>query len=321
MTKISVVMPNYNGAKWIRRSVFSVLNQSYENLELLVIDDGSDDDSVSILKKIGDPRVQIKRENHRGVCAARNLGISTATGKYIAFLDSDDTWEKEFLEELHRAIEGSPSAALAYCGWQNLGLPGRRSEPFLPPDYEKVDKLEKWLEGCRWPIHAALTRRDVVVEAGGFDERYPTAEDYYLWLRIVAKYPVVRVSKVLSYYHHHEGTRATHDRAKLAINHWQVQRKYLSDHPALEKTIDPDLKNRLTHGQLLQRGYAAYWDGDLPAARKIFRVVMRQGYGSGLDWLHMLPSLVPARWHATIAHFGSRRADRELRRRGKTGIP
>jgi glycosyltransferase involved in cell wall biosynthesis len=320
MTEISVIMPNYNGAAGIKRSLNCVISQTFQDLELVVVDDGSDDDSVSIIRSLKDPRIKIRQQVHQGVCAARNLGITAAKGKYIAFLDSDDTWDNRFLEELHRALVQFPRAALAYCGWQNLGLPGRRCDPFIPPDYEGERKIELWLEGCRWPIHAVLVKRDAIMDVGGFDRRYPTSEDYYLWLRIVSKHPIVRVPQVLAYYHHHEGLRATQNRSNMAIDHWRVQRAFLSNNPELDSMISPDRKRRLTHGELLQRGNEAYWSEDLPSARKIFRLVMRHGYGTWSDWLRMLPSVLPIRLHRTLADYGNLHGCSRFRRRRNIGI-
>lgn len=295
--RISVIMPNYNGARLISRSIDSVLGQTYGDLELLVVDDGSRDDSVAVVESCTDTRVKLLRQDHQGVCAARNLGIKQARGRYIAFLDSDDTWAPHCLERLHDALTRMPHAALAYCGWQNVGLEGGRGDPFIPPDYEIPDKLELWLRNCRWPIHAALTRTEALRAAGGFDPAFPTSEDFLLWLKIVTMYPIVRVPEVLAYYFHHGGPRATTNKLRMAMNHLGAQLHFLSGRPDVLATLGRAKVRDSTFGELLARGYACYWKGELECARPIFRRAMKAGYGKSTDWVRMLPSLLPLGMH------------------------
>lgn len=297
---ISVIMPNYNGALLISRSIDSVLLQTFRDLELIVVDDGSKDESVAVVKGCRDKRICLLQQDHEGVCAARNRGIGHARGKYIAFLDSDDTWAPTFLERLHEAILRAPDAAIAYCGWQNVGLGGERDKAFIPPDYETPDKLELWIRNSRWPIHAALTKKDAILAAGGFNPRYPTSEDFLLWLQIVGENKIVRVAEVLAFYYHHEGPRATSDRVRMALNHLGVQRDYLQEHPSVRKMLGRHKVRDLTVGELLKRGYECYWQDDLESARKIFRRVMKAGYGDANDWKRMLPALLPLNLHKRL---------------------
>jgi glycosyltransferase involved in cell wall biosynthesis len=294
---ISVIMPNFNGARLISRSIDSVLLQTFHDLELIVVDDGSDDESVAVVKGAQDQRIRLLQQNHEGVCAARNRGIDCARGKYIAFLDSDDTWAPTCLERLHEAILHASDAAIAYCGWQNVGLGGERDKAFIPPDYETPDKLELWIRNSRWPIHAALTRKAAILAAGKFNPRYPTSEDFLLWLQIVAQHKIVRVPEVLAFYYHHEGPRATRDRVRMALNHLEAQEEFLQNHPGIRRTLGRHKVRALTVGELLNRGYECYWQGDLENARKIFRRVMKAGYGGASDWKRMLPAWLPLNLH------------------------
>lgn len=293
-------MPNYNGARLIARSIESVLAQTLDRFELLIVDDGSTDESVNIIRGFGDKRIQLLQQDHQGVCAARNLAISGSRGEFIAFLDSDDTWAGNFLEKLVAALKSSPGAVLAYCGWQNVGLEGGRGKPFIPPDYETPDKLALWVQSCRWPIHAALTRRDAILSVGGFDARYPTSEDFLLWLRIVTRNKIMRVPEVLAFYYHHEGPRATTNQVRLALNHLNAQWAYLHENPNARRSLERRKLRELTYGELLKRGYACYWQGQLVSARHIFRRVILAGYGDMKDWKYMLPSLLPLSLHERL---------------------
>lgn len=293
-------MPCYNAEQHLPTSVGSVLAQTLSDWELIAVDDGSEDETLRWLRSQTDPRIRVHTQANQGVSAARNAGLIMARGRYVAFLDADDTWSSSFLEEMTAALDENPGNVLAYCGWQNLGLPGGRGEPYVPIDYENTDKVESLFTRCRWPIHAALVKRDAVSNAGGFDVRLKNAEDFALWLEIATGAPIVRVAKVLAYYHFHEGTQASANRGRAALHHLDAQIGYLAKHPEFRLKQGEPRVRKLLYGELLNRGYECYWEGDLSAARMIFRVVMQQRYGALKDWKYMLPALLPESWHRQL---------------------
>lgn len=297
---VSIIMPCYNAAAHLSLSVGSVLAQTFSDWELIAVDDGSTDSTMAWLRSQTDPRIRIHSQSNQGVSAARNAGLALASGCHVAFLDADDTWEATFLEKMFAALQANTEAVLAYCGWQNVGLPGGSGEPFIPPDYENVDKAETLFAGCRWPIHAALVKRAAVLTANGFDTALKNAEDYALWLQVATSAPIIRVPEVLAFYHFHSGAQATNNHARAALQHWQAQHKYLISHPAFSIALGQSRIKALTAGELLKRGYACYWQRDLPAARQIFRAVMKQGYGTLTDWKHMLPAWLPESLHRLL---------------------
>jgi len=297
---ISIIMPCYNSVAHVAASIASALGQTYGDIELILVDDGSTDDTLEVASGFEDSRLRIVKQKNRGVCAARNRGLAEAGGGYIAFLDSDDSWDPSCLELLHRSLCRQPEAVLAYCGWQNIGLPGGRGAPFVPPDYERPDKTETLFINCRWPIHAALTRRVAIQEAGGFDEHFNTSEDYLLWLNIGMKHKIVRVPEVLAFYHFHNDQQATGNRARLARNHWLAQRYFLKTNSWLLRQLGRQRIRQHTDGELLRKGLDCYWERDLQAARAIFRMVMKTGYGKPSDWKLMLPALLPVSLHLAL---------------------
>lgn len=294
--RVSIIMPCYDAAAHLPTSIGSVLAQTLASWELIAIDDGSRDGTLAWLREQSDGRIRVLSQPHQGVSVARNTGLAAARGQYVAFLDADDTWDRRFLEKMLAALEQRPDAVLAYCGWQNRGLSGGRGKPFVPPDYETPNKAETLFAGCRWPIHAALVRREAVLAAGGFDPTLKNAEDYGLWLRVAAKAPIVRVPEVLAHYHFH-GAQSTSNKVRAALYHLQAQRRYLAEHPEFAARLGRARVRALTLGTLLERGYECYWQRDLYAARQIFRAVMRHGYGTLSDWKYMLPAWLPASWH------------------------
>jgi glycosyltransferase involved in cell wall biosynthesis len=302
---ISVIMPCYNAAGTLARSVASALGQTYKNIELIIVDDGSTDASRTVLRNLQaeDPRVRVILQENRGAGPARNHGIRRAGGDFIAFLDADDTWAPDCLEKLHAGLMAAPEAALAYCGWQNLGLAPEKCQPYVPPDYEAGDKAASFLETCPWPIHAALIRREAMLEIGGFDERWSSCMDFDLWLRMGVRYRITRVPEVLAYYWHEAGReQITRNRARVALNHWRIQLQFLEQHPEIAAKLGRARIRRLTDGELMERGFLAYWRRDLSTARTIFRQVMRRGYGRLRDWAYMLPCLLPEKWHLKLIH-------------------
>lgn len=306
---VSIVMPCFNACDHLERSVGSVRNQTYTAWELLIVDDGSTDESWQRLCALAarDSRIRPLRQHNAGAAAARNRGLTEVTGEFVAFLDADDTWAPTFLEAMTSALSSNTTAMIAYCGWRNIGLGGLRDRPFVPPDYETPDKIVSLLRGCRWPIHAALMRGEAMKLSGGFDVRLSACEDFDLWLRLGSMVPLLRVPEVLAFYHHHGQGQITENRARIAITHWHAQKKFLREHPEIAKQLGRREARRLTAGELLQRGYASYWQGDLVSARRIFRIVMYQGHGSASDWAYMLPSLLPLALHRTLRRaFGTR---------------
>ena len=301
MPLISLVIPNFDGARWIGRSIASALAQTYGDLELLVVDDGSQDASLDVIASFADERIKVDRQDHASVCAARKLGIAHARGDLVAFPNSDDTWSPAFLERLSAALAASPGAALAYCGWQNVGYEGGSGKPLVPPICETAGKLEAVFWNSRWPIHAALTRREAVRADGAFDLRFPTSEDILLWLKILAAGKIVRVPDVLAFYHYRPGRRATADEVRLAFNHLDAQRAFLDERPDARNRLGRDkVRDHLTYGELLRRRNACYWRGDLPNAQRIFRRVMLARCGGATDLKRMLPTLAPLRLHRLL---------------------
>ncbi|HEY9099964.1 MAG TPA: glycosyltransferase [Thiobacillus sp.] len=294
---ISIIMPCHNAAAHLPASVGSVLAQTFSAWELIAVDDGSSDQTLAWLHTQTDDRIHALTQSNQGVSAARNTGLAAARGDYVVFLDADDTWAPEFLASMFAALQANPHAVLAYCGWQHLRISGENGEPFIPPDYENSHKAESLLANCRWPIHAAMTRRATILAVNGFDRTLKNAEDFALWLRVAIAAPIIRVPHVMAFYHLHAGPQASDDHARAALQHWQAQRQYLIETPGLTAKLGRSRIRELTLGELLKQGYVRYWKRDLAAARTIFRTVMKQGYGTLRDWTYMLPAWLPESWH------------------------
>ena len=299
---ITVIMPCYNARAFVEQAVQSVLEQKHVSLELIAVDDGSDDGSPQILESLAakySPQIKFFSQVNKGPYPARNLGLKKAAGNFIAFLDADDYWEKNCLSSLLKAIE-EKQADIAYCGWQNIG---RRKglEPYIPPVYEERDIIEAFLNSCPWPIHAALTRRSIIERVGGFSERYFSSMDYDLWLRISAVTPkIIHVGEVLAYYRWHDFGQVSSIKWRQVLDSWRVRRDFIQKHPECIKHFEKNKLRSLRHQFLYQKAFDAYWQRDLVSAQKLFRVLLWSGYWKHRELKYLLPSLLPEKLYCHL---------------------
>jgi glycosyltransferase involved in cell wall biosynthesis len=225
--KVSVVVPTYNREDTIGAAVQSVLDQTFADFEILVIDDGSTDSTEAIVCGIGDPRVSYYRQQHSGLPAvARNNGLRRAQGEYIAFLDSDDLWLRDKLAIQVAYMDAHPDVALSYTNTyqfrQDPELCDR--QPLLGTDDGFSGHVFEQLYGRqRIPNLTVMIRALVVDTAGMLDEdpRLKANEDYEYWLRIAHKYEIGYVDMPLAKYRQHpdgisKARVATYE-AKLAL--------------------------------------------------------------------------------------------------------
>ncbi len=190
--KISVVIPSYNRAHTLGRAIESVMQQTLRAFELIVVDDGSTDNTRELVRSR--PGIRYLRQDNQGVSAARNTGIRHATGDWIAFLDSDDEWLLNKLELQNRLIEENSGYRLCHGNeiWIRNGKPLRQ--------LSKHRKQGGWIFNQCLPLcvispSAALIRKDLLEQVQYFDARLPVCEDYDMWLKICAKEPVLYVEE------------------------------------------------------------------------------------------------------------------------------
>ncbi|MCU1272463.1 MAG: putative glycosyltransferase [Acidobacteriaceae bacterium] len=187
MPKVSVIMPSYNTATLIAEALDSVFAQDYSDFEVIVINDGSPDtpELERVLEPYRDRIVYLKQENRRA-CGARNNGINHARGEYVAFLDSDDSWMPTYLRTQMGHLEKNPSLDMIYCDCLIYGGGAQSGKTFMQtcPSDGPVNFESLLLEMCQVPISGTIVRRELLIAAGGFDERLPMCDDYEMWLRL-----------------------------------------------------------------------------------------------------------------------------------------
>ena len=195
---ISVIIPTYNRERTLLRAVNSVLGQTYGNIELIVVDDGSKDGTADSLKEISDPRLRLVRtESNMGACAARNLGIAMAQGEWVAFQDSDDFWYPEKLEKQLAALV-SHHADIVFCAMRLTRPDGKTGSAVPDPSLPSGEYLyEKLLERSIASTQVILGRRECFL-CEPFDDQMPRMQDWDLVLRLSKKYRIYFLNEVLA---------------------------------------------------------------------------------------------------------------------------
>ena len=201
MPAISVIIPAYNSQNTILSTIESVQKQSFSNLEILVIDDGSQDETVEVVNSIEDERIKVKSFQNGGVSLARNRGISLAKGEYIAFMDADDLWTSDKLELQLTALEKHPEAALAYSWTYIMSEDGEKVHK-CHPIYHQGDVYKELLiyNFLLSPGSNILVRKAAIDSTGDFDTSLSHYEDWDFCLRLAINWYFVVVPKYQVFY-------------------------------------------------------------------------------------------------------------------------
>ena len=203
MPAVSVIMPAYHAERYLHSAVESVLRQSFSDLELIIVDDGSSDRTVEIARRYEqrDPRVRVIEQANAGPGPARNAGFRVATGRLFAFLDSDDEWDETFLEEQIAMLDARPDVDVVFGNARNRGGP-RDGQPTRPIRGEgRPIALAEILGDETSLFIMAVFRREAVDAIGGFDPALLTNEEYEMWIRAaLAGFTFARHTKPLGWY-------------------------------------------------------------------------------------------------------------------------
>ena len=197
---VSVVVPTYNRAYIIERAVKSILNQTYSNIEVIIVDDGSTDNTCQVVEELLDSRIRyIKNPKNSGVSHARNLGIAASTGKYIAFQDSDDVWRTDKLEKQMKCMKEN-DYGMVYCAFEREFQDG--AVVYYPPKDMPLEKkqgniLKSLLERNLVSTQTMLVKKEVFEKVGFFNKGMSNLEDYELAVRIAKEYEIGMVDEPL----------------------------------------------------------------------------------------------------------------------------
>lgn len=250
--KISLIIPSYNRSHLLKRALQSVFEQSLLPDEVIVVDDGSTDDTAEMLRNLF-PQVIYLHQDNAGVSSARNLGIQHSTGSWIALLDSDDTWLKDKLVMQVSSLKQSPEIKI--CHTEEIWIRnGTRVNAMNKHKKSGGWIFEQCLPLCAMSPSSIMIHRSIFDELGLFDESLPACEDYDLWLRISNAFPVLFLEQpLINKYGGHED--------QLSHQHWGMDRfriqaldKLLKQGQLSHKNKDLATKMLLKKARIFQKG-------------------------------------------------------------------
>jgi glycosyltransferase involved in cell wall biosynthesis len=287
---VSVVIPCYNQAHFLSEAIESVLCQSYQNFELLVVDDGSKDDTPKVASEYAsrDPRVRLIRQENRGLAGARNRGLAESQGEYVVFLDSDDRLQEEALEIGVRELVSHPECVFVSGHYRPIGADG---EIYGIPRKVRVegDHYLALLRDNYISMPASVMyRRWVFEEVGGFDGTVDAAADWDLYLRIARRFPIYHHGEVVADYRWH-GSNMTADPALMLRSTVAVlrgQKEYVEGNERYEQAYEEGINLFREHnGMNLAREVRARLRGREPRRALAGALVLARYYPRGLGFL------------------------------------
>ncbi len=203
--KVSVIMAAYNHAGYIGEAISSVLAQSWQDLELIVVDDGSKDRTKEVVTSFEDCRIRYIHQENQGQSGARNTGIAYASGEYICFLDDDDLWLPNYLETVMAVLQSRPDVDALYAAYQIIDSEGNPLPQVMSRIVEPAEMYSTLVEGGWFPPLVVTVRKAVLDDVGPLDPSLQGNDDWELWLRIARKYVFVGIPDVVALYRVHSG--------------------------------------------------------------------------------------------------------------------
>ena len=232
--RVSALIVTYNYGRFIARAIESVFAQTFQDLEVIVVDDGSADETADVLRQFGD-RIRVIRQERQGVSRARNIAIEASRGEFVGFLDGDDWWQPTKIARQVELLDRRPELGCVGCG-SELRTPDGRVQPLpgiLNHGATRPDTLRR-IALRRFRINGStsgiLMRRSLLNRIGGFDEELGAAEDLDLWMRIAAATDVDNIPDVLLSVDRH-GTGTFRDATFVEAQQWKVYHRAVSRWP------------------------------------------------------------------------------------------
>ena len=285
MPYFSIVIPVYNKEKFVAKTLKSVLSQTFSDFEIIIVNDGSNDNSEAIIQTFQDDRIQYYSKKNEGVTVARNFGIEKATADYICFLDADDYWFPNFLETMHQFIAKLPEqmifASAIEIETKNKTIPAHYSIS-KKSDFEIVNFFDASQKECVLWTSSICIHKDVFEKVGTFDTKIKHGEDTELWIRIGLQFPIVFIRKILARY--------VYDESSISRNSNYFFERYTFNKYASEEKQNAALKKYMD----LNRFSAVIkcnLNGDSKRAQEIYAEIDLKNLSSKKRFLLNLPPI------------------------------
>ncbi|NEX22623.1 glycosyltransferase [Thiorhodococcus mannitoliphagus] len=305
MPHVSVIMPSYNAAPYIAEAIDSVLSQDYPNKELIVIDDGSTDNTVEIVRAY-EARLRLIRQENQGSAVARNAGLAASQGELIAFLDSDDCWLPGKLTAQVSYLRDHPEIGVVFSRWQvwKPDPDGGFRRPLIPEREKPSEQRPKIVpERSGWLYNRLLfssllhtitvmARRTLIEQVGEFDPQLKRGQDYDYWIRASRVSEIHQLNTVFALYRiHGQGCVKKWPTVnyELQVVEQALARWGLTG-PDGERTRPAAIRRRLADASF-SFGYYQYWEGDLRLAFQSFKQSIRNDVWRVSTWRYLVMSL------------------------------
>lgn len=290
---VSVIIPTYNRANLVTRAIASVREQLYSNIEIIIVDDGSTDNTKRVINDIdsSDAIIKYVYQTNKGVSVARNKGIEISSGKYVAFLDSDDTWHKEKISIQVEFMEENPEFSMVLCEIFSVKddsiINSSNQTDFFQKDGDNFLNVIKNLYGISGIGSSLLAKRNALTAVGGFDPNLTTAEDRDLALRLSAKYKVGSIKKHLVYVLKQPNSLSKEVSTGNTIAALEKIEEYA---PVLHKKYKTEIE-KTKYIKLIEYTKDLLWEGNYEEARKMLRDAIKLNKGFPALYLRLKISI------------------------------
>ena len=286
MPYFSIVIPVYNKEKFVAKTLKSVLDQTFDDFEIIIVNDGSTDQSEAKILEFKDSRIQYYSKKNEGVAAARNFGIEKATADYICFLDADDFWFSNFLETMHHSISKFPEqkvfASAIEIETKNNCITAHYSIP-KKSDFEIVNFFEASQKKCVLWTSSICIHKSVLENIGTFDTKIKYGEDTELWIRIGLQFPIVFIHKILARYVYDDGSISRNSNYFFESYTFEKYAQEEKKNSALKKFMDLNRFSAVIKCNL---------NGDWKTAQEIYSEIDLKNISWGKSILLQLPPII-----------------------------
>ena len=268
MPRFSVIIPVYNKEKYLSKTIESVLQQSFIDFEIIIINDGATDSSEKIIEGFKDPRIQYIKQENQGVSAARNAGIKAANTNYIALLDADDIWKENYLEQINTLIEGYPKQHVfaAVCAIESRGSiynPSYSLAKLSPNNSYVVSYFTASYINTILTSSSTVLHKSVFQTIGYYNTMLRSGEDTDLWIRVGLDYKVVFLNTPLATYRFEASSLSNAPKQVKKALDLDCYEKHIASHKGLKKFLDLNRYSLALHAKIAgnKRDYVKYKKG------------------------------------------------------------